>query len=140
MRSGSVGTDNRPAAGQGSGNIDSGLLPWGSCCRCKPRSWLPSAQKHLSSVPSFPEGSTLPRIDDIHFLNGTFKAAIHGFDGEQFVPTFFLLSQVVLSDSASHAAAVLWGVTKDFSNEPFLFPAAPLALKPQATSPGSGPE
>lgn len=52
--------------------------------------------------------------------------------------SLLLLGQIVLSDSASHAAA-LSGVTEAFSNEPFLLPAAPLALKPQATSLGSVP-
>lgn len=52
--------------------------------------------------------------------------------------SLLLLGQNVLSDSASQAA-VLWGVTKAFSNEPFLLPAALLALKLQATSPGSVP-
>lgn len=64
-----------------------------------------------------------------------FRSAVHGGDGEQFVSSsLLLLSQAVLPDSGPHAA-VLWGVTRDFSNEPFLLPAAPLALKPGATSP-----
>lgn len=71
--------------GKSSCSIDSGFLPWGSCCPVRPGAceWVFWNTFHLYQLH---RGRRLPKMDGSHFLNGAFRAAIHVLLVSSFCP------------------------------------------------------
>lgn len=119
-------------AGKASRDIDSGLLPCGSCSHASPTAWASRAFPETPLIHTgFPEQGNSAKNGWHPLLEWSIQSCCHVLKVSHFCLVCPSLVRLC-SDSASHAA-VPWGVIMVFSNEPFLLPAAALGLRPQVT-------